>query len=58
MREAAFAEFHQVCHVVSLAFWFCFLPLFRILRGYCCLIMQGGGGTCSIDIIVLKAKGQ
>ena len=33
MREAAFAEFHQVCHVVSQALWFCFLPLFEFFGG-------------------------
>ena len=53
MREAAFAEFHQVCHVVSQAFWFCFLPLFRILRGHAVLKNARGAGTCSFNNLKL-----
>ena len=45
MREEAFAEFHQVCYVVSQAFNFVLLlSAFSNSSGACCLKMQGGGG--------------
>ena len=42
MREAAFAEFHQVCHEISQAFLVLLLAAFSKSSGACCLKMQGG----------------
>ena len=55
MREAAFAEFHQVCHVVSQALWFCCLSLFRILRGHLFEKCKGAG-TCGFNNLKLHVR--
>ena len=44
MREEAFAEFHQVCYVVSQAFWFCFLPLFGGM------LFENAKGACRYNL--------
>ena len=58
MREAAFAELHQVCHVVSQAFLVSFLPLFRILRGHAVARVAGTCGFNNLKLSYSKAKGQ
>ena len=52
MREAAFADLHQACHVASQAFWFASCRFFEFFGG---MLFENarGAGTCGFNNLKL-----